>query len=434
MPLHNPALERLSPERLRAYQLTRLNGLLTQILPSNRFYARKLGTMATPVSWDAFHTWPFTTKTELVADQETHPPLGTIATYPREQYVAYHQTSGTTGRPLIVLDTAESWAWWSECWQYVYGAAGVTGGDRMFFAFSFGPFIGFWAAHAGARRLGAMTIPGGGMDSKGRLDLIARVRPTVLLSTPTYALRLADVARDEGIDLAACGVRVTIHAGEPGASLPAVRARIEHAFGARAFDHPGATEVGAFGYMCEEQTAVHINEAEFIAEIVDPADGRAVAEGETGELVLTNLGRAGWPVLRYRTGDLVTAGGRSCPCGRTFLAAPGGIIARADDCIIIRGVNIYPSSIEAIVRQFAIDEFRIVRSLRGGAEQLEVQVEAAAGEAARLADAFRRHLGVRIDATIVPAGTLPRFELKARRLVDLRDVIASRNNQGRSPS
>jgi phenylacetate-CoA ligase len=426
MSLHNAGLETSPPERLRAYQLARLNELLQRILPSNRFYARKLGTVAPPVEWDTFHAWPFTTKTELVVDQETHPPLGTIATYTREHYVVYHQTSGTTGRPLIVLDTAESWTWWSECWQYVYSAAGLTAGDRIFFAFSFGPFIGFWAAHAAARRLGALTIPGGGMDSKGRLDLIARVRPTVLLSTPTYALRLVDVAREEGVDLTACGVRVTIHAGEPGASLPAVRSRIEQAFGARAFDHPGATEVGAFGYMCERQTTIHINEAEFIAEIIDPASGRAVADGETGELVLTNLGRAGWPVLRYRTGDLVTAGERSCACGRTFLTIPGGIIGRADDCIIIRGVNIYPSSIEAIVRQFEVDEFRIVRSLQGGAEQLEVQVEAAPAEAARLADAFRRRLGVRIDATIVRAGTLPRFELKSRRLVDLRNPIDAR--------
>jgi phenylacetate-CoA ligase len=433
--IYNAGLETLSAERLRGHQLARLNELLQEILPSNRFYARKLGTSVTPIDWDTFHRWPFTTKAELVADQERNPPLGTIATYPREQYVAYHQTSGTTGRPLVVLDTAESWAWWSECWQYVYSAAGVTAEDRIFFAFSFGPFIGFWAAHAAARRLGALTIPGGGMDSKARLDLISRVGPTVLLATPTYALRLADVARDERIDLTACGLRVAIHAGEPGASLPAVRARIEQAFGARVFDHPGATEVGAFGYMCEGQTAVHINEAEFIAEIVDPASGRAVSDGETGELVLTNLGRRGWPTIRYRTGDLVTAGGRSCACGRTFLTIPGGIIGRADDCIVIRGVNIYPSSIEAIVRQFAIDEFRIVRSLRRGVEQLEVQVEAAVGEAARLADAFRRHLGVRIDATTVPGGTLPRFELKARRLVDLRDVItASHNSPGKSTS
>jgi phenylacetate-CoA ligase len=432
MPLYNRELEASPPDRLRAYQLARLNELLTQILPSNRFYARKLGAIAAPIEWDTFYGWPFTTKTELVVDQETHPPLGTIATYAREQYVVYHQTSGTTGRPLMVLDTAESWEWWSTCWQYVYSAAGITAEDRIFFAFSFGPFIGFWAAHAGARRLGALTIPGGGMDSKGRLDLIGRVRPTVLLSTPTYALRLVDVARDEGMDLTACGVRVTIHAGEPGASLPPVRARIEQAFGARAFDHPGATEVGAFGYMCEGQTAVHINEAEFIAEIVDPASGRAVADGETGELVLTNLGRAGWPTLRYRTGDLVTAGGRSCACGRTFLTLPGGIVGRVDDCMIIRGVNIYPSSIEAIVRQFAIDEFRIVRSLSRGAEQLEVQVEAAAAEAARLADAFRRHLGVRIDATIVRAGTLPRFELKSRRVVDLRNLPS--RDDGRDPA
>lgn len=420
MGFHRPDLETLSIERLRAHQLERLNALLKEVLPANTFYARKFGAVHEPISWDTFHALPFTTKAELVADQEAHPPLGSLATYHRDRYITYHQTSGTTGRPLVVLDTRESWEWWSECWQYVYKGAGVTAEDRIFFAFSFGPFIGFWAAHAGARRLGALTIPGGGMDSKARLELIGRVPPTVLLATPTYALRLAEVARAEGIDLASCGVRTTIHAGEPGASVPAVRVRIEQAWGARAFDHPGATEVGAFGYTCEQQTAVHINEAEFIAEIVDPASGRPVAVGEGGELVLTNLGRTGWPVIRYRTGDLVTAHRRSCACGRRFLALPGGIVGRADDCMIVRGVNVYPTSIEAIVRQFAIDEFRIVRSMREGIEELEVQVEAADGEADRLADAFKRQLGLRIATRTMPAGALPRFELKARRVLDLR--------------
>jgi phenylacetate-CoA ligase len=387
MAFHRPALETCPADRLRQHQLERLNALLKEVLPANAFYARRFGRIDEPITWDGFHALPFTTKAELVADQEAHPPLGSIATYPRERYVTYHQTSGTTGRPLVVLDTRESWEWWSECWQYVYKAAGVTAQDRIFFAFSFGPFIGFWAAHAAARWLGALTIPGGGMDSRARLEMVRRVQPTVLLSTPTYALRLAEVARAEGIDLASCGVRITIHAGEPGASLPAVRARIEQAWGARAFDHPGATEVGAFGYTCERQTAVHVNEAEFIAEIVEPGSGRAVADGDRGELVLTSLGRAGWPVIRYRTGDLATAGGRTCACGRTFLMLAGGLIGRADDCLIVRGVNVYPSSIEAIVRQFAIDEFRIVRSVRDGMEEVEVQIEAAPAEADRLAEA-----------------------------------------------
>ena len=205
--LYRPELETAAPEAIRNAQLARLNDLLSRVLPSNSFYAAKAGTTRIPVSWTDFERFPFTTKGDLVADQEASPPLGTIATYPPDQYVVYHQTSGTTGRPLMVLDTAESWNWWAECWRYVYGAAGVRASDRIFFAFSFGPFIGFWSAYAGARRLGALTVPGGGLDSKGRLQLMRRAEATVLVSTPTYALRLAEVAQAEGISTRDMGVR-----------------------------------------------------------------------------------------------------------------------------------------------------------------------------------------------------------------------------------
>ncbi len=413
-------LETGTSAAIRDHQLTRLNALLQQILPANRFYAAKFAGLALPVDWDAFRRLPFTTKSELVGDQAAHPPLGTVATYPVERYVVYHQTSGTTGRPMTVMDTEESWTWWAECWRYVYAAAGVTAADRIFFAFSFGPFIGFWSAYHGARRLGALTIPGGGMDSRTRVEVIARTCPTVLVSTPTYALRLAEVAREVGLDGARSSIRVTIHAGEPGASIPAVRSRIEEGWGARCYDHTGATEIGAYGYMCEAQTAVHVNEAEFIAEVLDSATGEPVGEGERGELVVTNLGRAGWPVIRYRTGDLVTRGAGICSCGRTFLALPGGIAGRADDLMIVRGINVYPSSIEAIVRQFDVDEFRIVRTRCDEMEELELHLESTAAVAEHVANALRRNLGIRIPTTVVPGGSLPRFELKARRVLDLR--------------
>jgi phenylacetate-CoA ligase len=418
--VHKEDLETATPDATRARQLDRFNALLDEILPANRFYARKLAGIEPPIDWETFAALPFTTKAELVEDQAAAPPLGTIATYPRERYLTYHQTSGTTGHPLMVLDTRESWDWWIECWQYIYRAAGVTDADRLFLAFSFGPFIGFWAAHAAGLELGAMGIPGGGLDSKARLRMLASAEATVLLSTPTYALRLAEVARQAGIDLSATGVHATIHAGEPGAGIPAVRNRIEEAWGARCFDHSGATEVGAYGYTCAEQTGLHLIESEFIGEVLDPATGQAVPEGDVGELVLTNLGRAGWPVIRYRTGDLVKAGGHDCACGRTFQMLPGGLIGRADDLMVVRGINIYPSSIEAIVRDFDVDEFRIVRTRQQEMEELVVEVEAVADVAEALADAFSERLAVRIPTKVVPADSLPRFELKARRVVDER--------------
>ena len=296
----------------------------------------------------------------------------------------------------------------------------MTDRDRLFLAFSFGPFIGFWAAHAAGRRLGALGIPGGGLDSKARLQMMASTRATVLLSTPTYALRLAEVAREEQIDLSTFGVHATIHAGEPGASIPAVRDRIQAAWGATCFDHSGATEVGAYGYACAAQTGLHIIESEFIVEILDPRTGAPAAPGAPGELVVTNLGRSGWPVIRYRTGDFVRAGGHTCDCGRTFLLLPDGLIGRADDLMVLRGINIYPSSIEAIVRDFEIAEFRIVRTWRQEMEELAVEVEATDEIASALADAFSQRLAVRIPTRAMPVGALPRFELKARRVVDRR--------------
>jgi phenylacetate-CoA ligase len=415
-------LETAEPDLLRERQLARLNALLSAILPGNAFYARKYGALASPLSWEEFYALPFTTKAELVEDQAGAPPFGSIATCPADEYVAYHQTSGTTGRPLAIPDTRESWDWWAECWQYVYAAAGVTARDRLFFAFSFGPFIGFWSAYAAACRLGAMSIPGGGLDSRSRLRLLESSGATVLLCTPTYALHLAEVARAEGISLRDGAVRVALHAGEPGASMPSVRSRIEDAWGASAFDHAGGTEVGAYGFSCVARTGMHVNEAEFIAEVLDPESGRPCEEGSAGELVITNLGRVGWPAIRYRTGDIVSVGSRGCMCGRTLLMLPGGITGRTDDLIILRGVNVYPSSIEAIVRTFEVGEFRLVRTREGALDALTVEVEASAAVAEAMSGAFRERLGVRIQTRVVAAESLPRWELKATRVVDARDA------------
>jgi len=259
-----------------------LQHLLTEVLvEGNPFYRARLRPDASIADWAAI---PFTTKAELSADQAAHPPFGTNLTYPLDRYVRLHQTSATTGTPLRILDTAESWRWWAETWQYVYRAAGVTAEDRVFFCFSFGPFIGFWSAFAGAELLGALAISGGAQSTLERAAAIVATEATVLLCTPTYALRLAEAARDAGLDLARSALRVSIHAGEPGASIPATRDRIEAAFGVRAFDHTGGTEVGPTGFSCAARDGVHLIESEFYVEIVDPAGGKAPEEGE-GERV-----------------------------------------------------------------------------------------------------------------------------------------------------
>ena len=279
-----PQLETASRQLIETHQLSRLQLGLAQILPHNAFYRKKFlqdNASMTIERLEELACLPFTTKRELVADQEQNPLFGRNHTYPLSEYIRFHQTSGTTGHPLKILDTQESWDWWADCWTRVYKAAGVGREDIVFLAFGFGPFIGFWSAYEGAKRLGALTVPGGTMNSLERLHMIQELRATVLVCTPSYALRLAEVAQEHGMDLQESSVRVTIHAGEPGASIPATRKRIEQAWGARTYDHTGMTEAGAFGFACSEQQGLHVNEGEFIAEVLDPLNNQPLGQGQT---------------------------------------------------------------------------------------------------------------------------------------------------------
>lgn len=365
---------------------------------------------------------PFTTKKELVEDQKQFPPYGQNHTFSVDKYIRYHQTSGTTGKPIKILDTEESWNWWAECWVKVCRSAGITEQDIVFLAFHFGPFIGFWAAYEGAKKAGALVFPGGGQTSEQRLNNIIENKATVLMCTPSYALHLAEVAKQRNIDIKNSSIKTIITAGEPGGSIPSVRQQIESLWGAKLFDHVSMTEMGAYGYSCSEQNGLHVNEEEFILEVINPETGEPVQEGERGELVLTNLGRLGYPLVRYRTGDMVIYSEKACPCGNPYHFLPGGIIGRADDMVVIRGINIFPQSIEAIVREFKeIDEFRIVYYTQNHMDQIKVQVEGEGIDTAQLEKRLRERIGLRIDVEQVSQGTLPRFEMKSRRVVDQRE-------------
>ncbi len=357
-------------DELRALQLARLRAGLTQVLATNAFWRARLHGVS---GWDDFERLPLTTKSELIDDQAAHPPFGTNLTHPVDRYVRLHQTSGSSGdQPLRWLDTEESWEWWERIWaEHVYAAAGVEAADRVFFAFSFGPFIGFWSAFGGAQRIGALSVSGGAMTSEQRVRNMLDVGATVLLSTPTYALRLAGVAEEIGVNISAAGVRKTIHAGEPGASIPSTRAAIEAAYSAEAYDHTGMTELGPTGFSCSARDGVHLIESEFIFEVADD-----------GELIATNLGRWGMPLVRYRTGDRVVVSREPCSCGSPFLKIAGGIQGRVDDMFTVRGVNLFPSQVEDVVRRH--------------------------GDVGEFVIEHRRER---------EAGTLPREELKSRRIV-----------------
>jgi phenylacetate-CoA ligase len=425
----DPFIETLGREALAQIQIKKFQMMLGPILKGNAFYNAKLSAAGVKRPQDLqtladLKKLPFTTKIELSDNQAANPPYGTNLTFPRENYTRIHQTSGTTGEPLRCLDTEESWRWWARCWATVLKAAGVTSLDRIFFAFSFGPFIGFWSAYEGARVVGALAVPGGGMSSYQRLQAILVNDISVLICTPTYALHLADAAQQEGIDIANSNVRITIHAGEAGAGIPSTRERIEKTWKARAYDHAGATEVGAWGFEGKQQDGLYLNEGEFIFEVVDPVTGE---EADEGELVITNLGRIGFPVIRYRTGDRVRLAKGPNVDGRTFLRLAGGVIGRVDDALIIRGINVFPSAIEEFVRRFPeVGEFAVDVYRRNELDELEIRVEIQADDpesvAAAVSKEIRYALGLRPTVISVPFGTLPRFDLKARRFTDHRKL------------
>ncbi len=423
----DPFAESLGRTALEEIQLRKFQLMLEPVLAHNPFQRGRLRAVGLESASDLrsledLGKLPLTTKADLVDDQVAHGPYGSNLTFPRDRYTRIHQTSGTTGEPLRCLDTDESWAWWKRCWATVYRAAGVTPVDRIFFAFSFGPFIGFWSGFEAAQSIGALAVPGGGMTSVQRLRAIVANDISVLVCTPTYALHLAEVAEMEDVDLSSCGVRVTVHAGEPGAGIAGTRARLERAWSARAYDHAGATEVGAWGFECQEQAGLHVNEVEFAFEVIDPMTEQPTDEGE---LVLTNLGRWGMPVIRYRTGDRVRRSPTACACGRSYTLLEGGVAGRIDDALIVRGVNVFPSAIENLVRRFPeVGEFAVDVRRDGELDELDVRIEVRGDDPEVVAAAVQRELqntlGLRPTVRGVPNGTLPRFDLKARRFTDHR--------------
>jgi len=413
---------------IRQHQLERL-GRLLPVLREHPLYADSLAHFTSPIdSLEVLSELPILEKSAILPDSPAGPSK--LFVQPRDRYVRWHQTSGSTGWPLPVMDTAEDWDWWLECWQYVLDAADVTTSDVAMMAFSFGPFIGFWSANDALLRRSVLVVPGGGLSSQARLRLILQQNCSLLCCTPTYAMHLAEVAEQQGVDLAGGPISRIIVAGEPGGSLPSVRSVLEKRFGARVIDHAGASELGAWGFATADGSGLHVIESEFIAEtLVFDSDGtvqRRAEPGETAELVLTNLGRFGGPVLRYRTGDLVRAvWDHDLPC--RFVSLQGGVLGRADDMLVIRGVNVFPGSVEAILREVeATAEFRVIVSRREAMDQIRVEVEASEDAVRQLETRFRDRLAMRVPVAAVPAGSLPRFEAKARRWIDRREEAADR--------
>jgi phenylacetate-CoA ligase len=402
-------------------QSERLGELLELVLDLNPFQRGRVESLELGDRPSLTELRPLT-KRDLVADQESHPPFGTNLTYPLERYTQVFQTSGTTAHPLRVLETAEDWGWWRECFANTLRIAGLDTGDRVALAFSFGPHVQFWAAKEGLQELGALGISLGGMGSVQRLQTIGEVQATTLWCTPTYALHLIEVAVEQRLESAFDSLERVLCTGEPGGSLPGVRTRIEDGLGAAVIDHAGLTEAGPFGDPCPEGHGLHIDENQFVCEILDE-DMNPTAQGERGELVITPLRLTGFPALRYRTGDSVIATEERCPAGHEGRWLPGGIVGRTDDMVVVRGMNVYPSAIEEAVRQVSSSgEFRITfYTERSGMDEVKLEVELTEGTDARhLQETMRQQLGLRVRVVPIAPGILPRQTGKSRRVVDER--------------
>ncbi len=434
---------KVQSETIRARQQDRLRELLRTVAASNQFWQLKWQAAGVDLAEADLSKLPLTTKAELVEDHKAHPPYGSNLTFEVGEYSRFCQTSGTTGLPLRWLDTPKSWQWMLGCWEQIFELAGLRADDRLAFPFSFGPFLGFWAAFEGAARMGWLCLPCGGMSSEARLKFIEENQATVVCCTPTYALRLAEVAADlaklPGNSTVAemlKSVRLLIVAGEPGGSITSIRHKIEAGWGARVIDHWGMTEVGPLAGECVENPGgLHILETECIAEILDATTGQPFDLNDTtvpirGELVITNLGRIGSPMIRYRTGDIVELDRQPCPCGRPLMRLKGGILGRVDDMLTIRGNNVFPTAVEAILREFPeVIEFQFEAVTRGSMPQLRIDIETTVGLsnsesemkqfallAERIAAAIHDQLHFRPEIVAVPPLSLPRSELKSQRM------------------
>jgi phenylacetate-CoA ligase len=432
-----PRLERGSRASMQRLQLARLRRQLAHAAANSPFYKRKLRDAGIKRArlrhLEDLRELPFTTKDELKDNQAAAPPWGDVLAVPFADVLRIHMTSATTGRPLAFLDTKDDWYGFYHSYARSLYAFGVRREDMVMAAFSYGPWIGYWSGFYAAQDLGCLVFPAGGLSTDQRIDALLTYPITVLGCTPSYALFLAEHAAKKGIDLAKdTKVRLTWHTGEPGASIPATKAKIETAFGAKAYDLPGLTEIAAWGFECDARSGLtHVHEDYCYPEVLDEYD-RPVGPGGRGELVFTSLYRKAMPLLRYRTRDIVHVADRRCPCGRSLLAFEGGVHARLDDMKKVRGIIVYPRRVEELVRPHdGVDEFQIVFRRQEGLDDILVRIDPAPalsrgqrdGLCATVAHALKIGLGIRVTVEATEPGALPRWDHKARRVKDERTEV-----------
>lgn len=426
-------LETLPRDQLRDRQLKLFQDRMAYVYERSPMYRRKFDQAginpADIQCMEDISRVPFTVKEELRGSQEEKPPWGDFMCVPPEDGVRAFQTTGTTGTPVKVMLNKKDWAvHFYEQFMYFMHAYGIKTTDILFVPFGYGLYIAWWGFQSSLEQAGVMIVPGGAQSSKDRVKNIFNWEATVVCGTPTYLLHLGETARQMGVSLRDSKVSIVVAAGEPGANVKSTKLAIEEAWGARCYDDIGSSEISNFGFECICQNGTHVNEAMFYAECLDPETLQPVRNGEVGELVLSNLCTETMPLLRYRIKDLVKFNLDECECGRTFLRLDGGILGRSDDMFQFAGVNVFPSAIENLIREVDLfsKEYQIVVPRMGSGKRIRIRVEPASGDTPEkeiktaveeFIENFKYKITFTPDLEVVGVGELPRFELKAKRVI-----------------
>ncbi|MBN2719558.1 MAG: phenylacetate--CoA ligase [Proteobacteria bacterium] len=429
----NPAVETIPREDLEQLQLERLQATLNRVHRNVRFYRNRFEQMGIEPgdirTREDLRKIPFTTKEDL----RNNYPYGMFAV-PLREVVRIHSSTGTTGKPTVVGYTANDLDAWSEVVARIMTAAGVTRDDVVQIAFGYGLFTGGFGLHYGSEKIGASVIPISSGNTRRQLMIMEDYRTTALVCTPSYAMFLTEIMEESGIDPERLSLRYGLFGSEPWSER--IRGEIESKMGIIATDNYGLSEVMGPGVAgeCLERSGLHLNEDHFIPEIIDPDTGEALPFGEKGELVLTTVTREAMPLIRYRTRDVTRLYLDECPCGRTLIKMEK-VSGRTDDMIIYKGVNIYPSQVEEVLFEFegVTPHYQIRLSREGALDTMEILVEVGEGiffdemkkqkeMVEQINDALRSSLGVSAKVRLVEPRTLERFEGKARRVVDEREI------------
>ena len=437
-PFWNMFTETLPFDQLRAYQLRKFKKIATWAYQHSKFYKEfydKAGIHPKNIqSFDDIRRVPKVEKSMLRDAQRKDPfPYGDLLCVPLEEVTEYRQTSGTTGQPVYQADTWQDWEWWSECWATILWAQGYRPSDRIFLPFGYNVFVAFWAAHYAAEKIGCEIVPGGVLDTQARLLKIIEIQANAMMATPTYILGMAETAKTKlGLDPTQLGIKKITCAGEPGASIPRTKKRLESAWNAKVFDHAGATEIGAWSFECAAQSGgLHVNEAFFLVEIEDVDTGEIIEEpGRRGKMIITALDRIAQPCVRFDSKDIIEWSDTPCPCGRTWRLIKGGVVGRADDITKVKGVLLSPSAIEEVVRSIdgLGDEYEVIVDKLGDIDRIKLKVELMPGQEDRqkaieavLKDQLRLKTNLSYRLEFYDLGRLPRYDVKARRFKDMRE-------------